>query len=94
MLSVSITGTDKSQYKVGSADITVTGVKKGTKLTTAKLTLVLDASSTVARTVVTATCPATVLGSGYVWFAPKDSVAVSKDFAAVDAAHKAFLKAR
>lgn len=53
------------------------------------MTLVKDASSTVAKTVVTAGCPATVLGSGYVWFAPKGSVAVTKEFAAVDAAFKA-----
>lgn len=57
------------------------------------MTLVKDASSTVAGTTVTATCPATVLGSLYVYFAPEKTVAPAKEFAAVDAAYKAYVLA-
>lgn len=55
--------------------------------------MVKDASSTVAGTTVTATCPATVLGSLYVYFAPEKTVAPAKEFAAVDAAYKAYVLA-
>ena len=61
---------------------------KGDKLTAPKLTLTMDTTTSKAsKTVVKGKCPA--LGSGYVWFAPIGTAAVTADYKSVSAAHTA-----